>query len=241
MRYRNLTLIGTSHIARQSVNQVREAIKNISPSVVAVELDKSRYHSLKDTSRSRIKMRDILDVGIVGFLFAVLGRWAQKKMGRLVGIMPGEEMLTAVREARKSGAGIRFIDQDMGITLRKLSKAITWREKARFFTDIIKSIIFRKREMKRLGIETLDLTKVPERKLIRKLTKEMKKNYPNAYRVLVDERNHVMAERLAHIMDENPDSEIVAVIGAGHEEEMLGLVKESLNREDITYSFSVSP
>jgi len=28
LKYRNLTLIGTSHIARQSINEVREAIEN---------------------------------------------------------------------------------------------------------------------------------------------------------------------------------------------------------------------
>ena len=40
-------------------------------------------------------------VGIKGFLFAILGRWVSKKLGNLVGVKPGSEMLTAMKLAKK--------------------------------------------------------------------------------------------------------------------------------------------
>ena len=239
MEYKNLIIIGTSHIAKQSVQEVKEAIEDNKPAIVAVELDPNRYYSLKSAKKTKIRLKDIFTLGIVGFAFALLGKWAQEKLGKLVGVMPGTEMLTALRAAQKNNATIRLIDQDIFITLKRLSKEITLKEKLRFFLDILKSIFFRKREMRRLGIENLDLTKVPSKEMIKKLTKEFRKSYPNAYKVLVTERNHVMAKRLARIMEESLGKKIVAVVGAGHEEEIVALVKSYEKKEKITYSFSL--
>ena len=239
MEYKNLIIIGTSHIAKQSVQEVKEAIEDNKPAIVAVELDPNRYYSLKSAKKTKIRLKDIFTLGIVGFAFALLGKWAQEKLGKLVGVMPGTEMLTAIRAAQKNNATIRLIDQDIFITLKRLSKEITLKEKLRFFLDILKSIFFRKREMRRLGIENLDLTKVPSKEVVKKLTKEFRKSYPNAYKVLVTERNHVMAKRLARIMEESLGKKIVAVVGAGHEEEIVALVKSYEKKEKITYSFSL--
>ncbi|MBD3313377.1 hypothetical protein GF345_02960 [Candidatus Woesearchaeota archaeon] len=240
MRYKNLILIGTSHIARQSIDEVRNEIRSTDPDIVAVELDANRYQSLKSRKKAKTSLKDIFRIGILGFFFALLGKWAQNKMGKLVGVMPGTEMLTAIRAARKSGADIKLIDQNILITLRRLSHSVTWKERFRFVYDLVRSVIFRKSEMKRLGIENLDLTKVPPRKLVRKLTMEMKKNYPNVYNVLVAERNEVMASRLARLMQENREKKILAVVGAGHEEELLDMIKKNLKNEGISYSFTVN-
>ncbi len=239
MEYKNLIIIGTSHIAKQSIQEVKEAIENNKPAIVAVELDPNRYYSLKSAKKTKIRLKDIFTLGIVGFAFALLGKWAQEKLGKLVGVMPGTEMLTAIRAAQKNNATIRLIDQDIFITFKRLSKEITLKEELRFFLDILKSIFFRKREMRRLGIENLDLTKVPSKEVVKKLTKEFRKSYPNAYKVLVTERNHVMAKRLARIMEESLGKKIVAVVGAGHEEEIVALVKSYEKKEKITYSFSL--
>ena len=90
--------------------------------------------------------------------------------------------------------------------------------------------------MRKLGIKTLDLTKVPPKTLINRLMKKVKKRYPNLYAVLVEERNIIMANNLRNLLDANPDKKIVAVVGAGHEEEMIKLIKE---RPEISYSYSV--
>ncbi|MBU0535726.1 MAG: TraB/GumN family protein [Nanoarchaeota archaeon] len=240
MKYKNLMLIGTSHISKDSIKEVRDAIENNNPAIVAVELDANRYWSMRKQSKSKTSIRDIFHIGVVGFLFAILGRWAQKKLGKLVGVMPGSEMMTAIKSAQKAKSQIKLIDQDITITLRRLSKSITWREKGRFILDILKSIVFRKSEMKRLGIEDLDLSKVPPKKLIKKLISEFRKSYPNAYRVLVTERNEVMAIRLAKLMDDNSEKLIVAVVGAGHEEEMISLIRKFQSKKKIIYSFTVS-
>jgi pheromone shutdown protein TraB len=43
--------------------------------------------------------------------------------------------------------------------------------------------------------------------------------------VLVEERNRIMGLKLHALMENHPDKRILAVIGAGHEEELLSLIK----------------
>lgn len=138
--------------------------------------------------------------------------------------MPGSEMLTAIKAAKEVEAKIALIDQDIDITLLKFSKALTWKEKWNFVVDLAKGLIFRK------GIQ-FDLAKVPTQKVIKKLMKDVKKRYPSIYKVLVEERNKHMAKSLAHLITHHPEDKIIAVVGAGHEQEIRKLLKKYLKPE----------
>jgi pheromone shutdown-related protein TraB len=236
MQYKNLTIIGTSHIARQSIHEVKEAILREKPQIIAVELDRRRLSALLGRKKQKLKIKDIRKIGIKGFLFGLIGSYVQKKLGSIVRVMPGADMLTAVKLARKKKIKIALIDQDIEITLRRISITFSWKEKFRLLADVFKAIFFRKREMAKLGIKELDLTKVPEKELIKKLTKNLKKRYPNLYKVLIKERNEVMANNLKDLMYQYPQSEILAVVGAGHEEDIVNMLKKE---PGISYSFTV--
>lgn len=222
----NLRIIGTSHIAPESVKKVRKVIHEEQPAVVAVELDRKRLAALlqKGKGKSRTTWKDVRRVGLKGWLFAMLGSWIEKKLGKKVGAAPGDEMLAAIASAHEVNAKIALIDQDIEITLRKFSKALTWKEKWRFIVDVVNGLLFKKGT-------AIDLAKVPSQKVIEKLIKEVKVRYPNVYRVLVEERNEIMAKRLAKLHQQFPDKMIVAVVGAGHEKEMRHLLKKYLKAE----------
>jgi len=227
MEYRNLTLIGTSHIARQSLEEIKTAFSQIKPGIVAVELDQRRLASLFSKEQSRVGIADIMRIGVKGYLFALIGGWLQRKLGNIVGVAPGSEMKLAVELAKKENAKIALIDQDIEITLRKFSQRLSWREKFRFLGDIFRSVFFKKKALRELGIKdpNIDLAKVPDKELVAKLIKQLEKRYPNVYDVLVKQRNKVMANNLHHIMQQYPSEKILAVVGAGHEEEMIEMVK----------------
>jgi len=242
MRYKNLILVGTSHVSSNSAAKVKRVISKEKPAVVAVELDKKRLYSLthKDEKQDKVSFAMIRAVGLKGFLFALLGSWLQKKIGKMVGLEPGADMLAAVNEAKAANIKIALIDQDIERTLKRFSKTLTWREKGRFISDIFKSIFFRKRQMKKYDIENIDLNKVPSQAIINKLVKELKTRYPNIYKVLIEERNNIMAYNLVRLMHLHPQDQIVAVIGAGHEEEMIELIKSAFEPEpSVTYEFSM--
>ena len=215
-----IRLIGTSHIAKQSIEEVKTNINKFKPDIVAVELDKGRLQALLTKQKSKTPFWLIFRIGVVGYVFAKLGSWGSKKLGKVVGVEPGEEMLTAIKLARQKNIKLALIDQPIEITLRRFSAKITFREKLRFIGDIFKSIIFRKKAAEELGIDinNFDLSKVPSNELIKKLVKVMKGKYPNAYSVLVDERNKVMAFNLLNLAKKYDN--ILAVVGAGHLEGM---------------------
>lgn len=235
MEYENLVLIGSSHIARESIEEVRNTVNKYKPDIIALELDRKRMYSLVNKKQDKIRIYDIFRVGIKGFFFALLGKWAEEKLGKLVGVSPGSEMEEAIKLAKKSKIKIALIDQDIEVTLRKFSKAITWKEKFRFVADIIRAVI----PWTRKKVINFDLTKVPDEKIINKLIKEVKDRYPNVYRILVKQRNNIMAHNLSLLMEKNNDKRILAVVGAGHEKDILDLLKKEKDGK-ITYSFSVS-
>ena len=228
MKYGDLTIIGTSHIAKQSLDDVERAINVEKPDIIALELDRRRLYSLFKKP-GRIRIYDIKKIGIKGFVFSLIGAWAGKKLGKMVGVMPGSEMKKAVKLAKKNKIKIALIDQDIEITLRKFSKSLTWKEKWNFFADVVKAVFSKKKTIE------FDLTKVPSKKVIKKLVGQVKKRFPNVYNVLIEERNHIMAENLRKIMEMHPDKKILAIVGAGHEDDILNLIKSP----SISYSFSV--
>jgi len=235
MRYNNLIIIGTSHVAKQSLDEVESVIKNEKPDIIALELDEKRFYSLlqkrKEKKKGRINIYNIKKVGIKGWVFSLIGAWVEKKIGRLVGIDPGSEMIKAIKLARKENKKIALIDQNIELTLKRFSKELTWKEKFNFAVDILKAP-FSKKEVKELGI---DLTKVPEKKIIDILLKKVKKRYPSVYKVLIHERNKVMAVNLRKLIKGNPDKKILAIVGAGHEEEIKKILSGNSNSITITF------
>ncbi|MFT4304289.1 MAG: TraB/GumN family protein [Candidatus Woesearchaeota archaeon] len=235
----NLKIIGTSHIAIESINEIKNTFNQYNPDIVAIELDQKRLLMLvSKQKKQKTSLRKIFEIGLQGYLFYVIGHWAEKKLGDIVKVKPGTDMMTAFKLAKKNNKQVALIDQDIEITLKKLSKGITWKEKWNFISDIFSAFVLRKKEK-----IDFNLNNVPDEKVIKKLINKTKKKYPNIIRILVDERNKIMAKRLAIIIKTNPQKKIMAIVGAGHEKEMLELIKKYIKTIEIpntiTYNYNI--
>jgi len=217
---KNIEIIGSSHIAKQSIHEIHKKILEENPEIVCVELDRSRFLSLFKEQR-KASLKD-LKVGGFGAIFMWVGRWLQKKLGEKVGIMPGADMKSAVLSARKVGARIYLIDLPIQQTLLKLSKEVSAWEKAKLVLYIIFSPLSKKNRQK---VKDIDLTKVPAQKVIEDLILEMRDKFPGIFKVLLDDRNKHMANALKKIIADHPDKKIIAVVGAGHEKGLKKLLK----------------
>ncbi|MBI2131020.1 TraB/GumN family protein [Candidatus Woesearchaeota archaeon] len=225
MDYKNIVFLGTSHISKESYEEVTSSISSAMPDIVAVELDKKRAYALMSKSKPSYGLSNIRRIGVKGYIFALLGSWAEKKLGELTGFSPGSEMKEALRLAKEKGIPIALIDQDIEVTLKRLSKYLSWKEKFNFLIDILKAVILRKSEFQ------FDLNKVPEKEVIKKLLDKVRTRYPNVYRVLIAERNRHMYKALKKLAEENPKKKILAIMGAGHVDDIRSMIK---SRSDVT-------
>jgi pheromone shutdown-related protein TraB len=224
--YKNVQLIGTSHIAKESINKINNEFSNFNPDIVCIELDHKRLNALITDQKPDRSLGGIRRYGLQGYLFAIIGGYIQEKLGNVVGVKPGSDMLTAVKLTRQQGKQLFLVDQDIEITLRKFSKAFTWKEKFRLLWDILRAPFSKHIKF--------DLSKVPKEEIISKLMTDLKERYPNIYSVLVDGRNQVMAKNIYKIMSKNEDKKILVIIGAGHEKDLLRLVKlEDYKRDRV--------
>ena len=143
--HKNLILIGTSHIAKDSVKEIKKTIIEEKPEIIALELDLLRFRGLTKKTKRKIRIKDIKKIGFIGFFFNMIGALAEKKMGKLAGMNPGSEMLYAIKIAKKKNIKLVLIDRDIRITLNRLSNKLTFKEKLNFIIDIIGTLLFRKK------------------------------------------------------------------------------------------------
>ncbi len=219
-----IKIIGTSHIAKQSINEIKTAFEEDKPEILALELDSSRAAALMQKQKKSTPLTEIFKMGVKGYLFARVGQYLQQKLGKMVGVAPGSEMMTALKLARQKNLKVFFIDQPINVTLKNLSKELTWKEKGRFVVDFIKGILSLDKQMKKMGFDQFDLHKVPEKEVISKMMEEIKRSYPSIYKTLIEDRNKFMVKKLIKILRENPNKKILVVVGAGHKEGMESLL-----------------
>ncbi len=216
----NLKIIGTSHIAKQSIEEIKKTVEEFQPDIIAVELDLRRAASLMRKQNNKVSLSEIRKIGVKGFVFVKIGQAVQQKLGKVVGVAPGSEMKTALEIAHAKKLQVALIDQPINITLKNFSKELTWREKGRFALDLLKGLFFPKRQMKKYGLEEFDLQKVPEQQVINKIINQMRKQYPSMYKTIIADRDKYMVKQLVKLLREHPEKKILAVVGAGHKEGM---------------------
>jgi pheromone shutdown protein TraB len=209
----DIVIVPTSHIAEQSIRAVERVISREKPDCVAVELDFNRFILLE--SGETPGMSGLRQLGPWTYLMLFLMKRVQGWLGKKVGIMPGSDMLKAVRTAERRGYHVEFIDRDIALTLGRL-KGVTWREKAKLFLFLLKGLTIDS-ALARAGRSrqtAIDLRKVPPRKVIDEAISVLRKEFPGIHRVLVSERDSYMARRLLGLSQFY--GKIVAVVGAAH-------------------------
>ena len=213
MNREDLKIIGTAHVSQDSANEVREAILEDIPDVVAIELDRGRYTKLinarngveEDDSIHITKISQDNKVGV--FLISTVLSYMQNKIGDDLDIQPGSEMIYAIEAAEETGSRIALIDRDINITLQRVLNQMTTWEKLKFVYAIIGSFITG-------DDEEIDVEALKEQSVIDEAMEAFKDISPGAYEALVNERDAYLANSILHI----PEERVIAVVGAGHKE-----------------------
>ena len=146
MKRECLTIIGTAHVSSESVDEVKDAIYEQHPEVVAIELDRGRYIRIKNQMMGieeddTISVTQIIKENKVGLFFTttLLG-YFQSKIGADVDVKPGSEMIGAIEACEDLGIPIALIDREINITLQRALNKMGFVEKAKFLFGLITSV-----------------------------------------------------------------------------------------------------
>ena len=205
---REIILVGTAHISRESALEVRSLIERERPDRVCVEIDESRYRSLTEgTTWRNLDITQILRQG-KGFLLLsnlVLSSF-QKRMGIDLGIKPGEEMLEAVRTAQDLDIPFALCDREIQVTLRRAWNRTSFWGKNKMLAVMLSAVFSNEK------IDAEEIEKLKEKSILQNMMEELAAFLPSVKEVLIDERDIFLANRVYS----SEAGRIVAVVGAGH-------------------------
>jgi len=207
----NIILVGTAHISKDSVEEVKNVIEKYKPDIVAVELCKRRHEAITKKDQwentpvtSLLKSNNAYLMLAQTFLASI-----QRRLGKEYGVEPGSEMVAALNEAKKANLKVALIDRDISITLKRAWKKMGIREKFRLTWEFLKAILGYDEE----ELEELDLKELMNQDVISSMMEEFGEMAPSASTVLIHERDAYISKK---ILDESKKGKVVAVVGAGH-------------------------
>lgn len=200
-------IVGTAHVSQESVDEVKAAITEFAPDVVAVELDPGRYAALRQqaqeaTVESVLEARTFSQL-LVQWILAYL----QRRIGLDVGVEPGAEMKAAVEEAEARGIQIGLIDRDIRVTLQRFWRSLSFLEKIKMVYALAASVVS-------IDGQDIDIEELKKQDVIDLAMEEFRRFSPNGARALIDERDAYLAHQI-HTLSRTHDR-VLVVIGAGH-------------------------
>jgi pheromone shutdown-related protein TraB len=205
---RDIYLVGTAHLSKESVEDVRIAIETVSPDTICVELCKSRHKALtqKDNWEKTDIFKIIKEKKAVFLLAQLIMSSFYRQLGEKLGIQPGAEMLEAIKLANATDTQLILADRDVEITLKRVWGYLSFWNKLKLMIHLTVSI-FSKEEIDTNTVETLK-----EKDQLESVLTEFTKKFPEIKKRLIDERDVYLAQKIRRA----PGKKIVAVVGAGH-------------------------
>lgn len=201
-------LIGTAHVSKESVADVRQTIAAVHPDSVCVELCRARYETL--SQRDSWQKMDIFKVVRQKKSALLLGQLMMtafyRKLGRQLGVQPGAEMLEGVNCANETGATLVCADRDIQITLKRVWGNLGAWTKLRLLSELLAGMLMSEQ------IDEDLIEKIKQKDQLEVLMDEFSSKVPGIKERLIDERDIYLAQKIRQA----PGKTIVAVVGAGH-------------------------
>ncbi|MEC2072277.1 TraB/GumN family protein [Alkalihalophilus marmarensis] len=205
---KELILIGTAHVSKQSAEEVKQVIEAEQPDSVCVELDEQRYQSI--TAGNKWKDMDIFKVikekKATLLLMNLFISSFQKRMAKQFDIKPGQEMIQGIESAKETGAELVLADRNIQITFSRIWHGVGLWGRAKLLMSIVYSV-FNNEE-----ISEEELERLKTEDMLNTMLHDLTVSFPRLKKPLIDERDQYLAQKIK----EAPGDKVVAVLGAAH-------------------------
>ena len=189
-----ITLIGVGHVFKIA-DQVKGVILGEMPGAVCVELDPGRFYAL---SHPEVQRQGPLTYRILSLF--------QRRLAKNFGGELGSEMLAAVEAAQMLGVEALMIDMDAKTMFDQVMREMPIKERLKLTLSAITGMFASKKMVE----DELESFSENEETYL----KEFEGQFPTLKRILIDDRNKLMASRILEA--EARVGNVVAVIGEGH-------------------------
>lgn len=207
-----ISILGTAHVSQKSVNKVTELLHSSHFDAVAVELCPGRQNALINPDQlAKMNLFDVLRRGNGPMVIANLALSAyQQRLAQSLGVEPGGEIKVAVELARNSHLPVILIDRDIGTTLKRVYRSLSFWRRINLFGSLIASALAREQ------LTTADIERLKQGDMLETAFTEFANAEQDLFRPLIDERDQYMAARLRQATQPKQYKSILAVVGAGH-------------------------
>lgn len=228
-------LIGTAHVSQSSADEVSTLIEMVKPDTVFIELDPPRaarlIHEHQDSMEEQFEKAAGSFARYLPQVMGGGGNRQQELLGEYIrgfyqilkryGLVPGVDMLSAIRSGERVGARLLYGDRDANDTMRELAATMNPRVLMRgMMTPVPASLqtafhesmkVATQNNMENLGDH---VEQMKTREYAHDMTDWMQRAFPETNRVLLEKRDLHMSQQLHRHCGR--DRKVVAVVGLAH-------------------------
>ena len=222
---KEIYLVKTAHVSKNSVNDVIECVNNVQPDAICIELDKQRYEKIQNPEAWReTDISKVIRDKQVGFLLVnVILSSFQKRIAKSMDSTSGAEMMEGIKLAKERNIELVLADRSVKTTFGRIWAKLSGTEKFKLLTGIIESIFDDE------DITEEDLAKLKEADALEAALLDIGKQFPTVKKVLVDERDQYLAQKIKTA----PGKKIVAIIGAAHAKGIERNLNNDINTDEL--------
>jgi len=204
-----LLVLGTVHLSPDFETVVDSIVREEHPDLVLVELDPQRLAILEALDRGDIEISQVSgpDEEVPSLLQKVQTYFANQ-----VGVMPGAEMLRAVRTARELGIPYDFMDLPIEETISNLNN-VTETEQAAIISELKQLLSGENLAEVEAAIE--DYANLPD------LLPAFNREFPELSQVVLATREDHMVRVIRQWLRGSDHQKILVVCGLGHKDTLL--------------------
>ena len=227
---KDVYLVGTAHVSKESVVDVRTTIELVQPDTVAVELCPARHAAM--TRRDDWKKMDIFKVIREGKAVFLLVQLIMSsfycKLGEQLGVQPGAEMMEGVKLAGERNLELVLADRDVQVTLKRVWGFLSLWNKMKMMTELLAGIFVSE------DVDEKMIEEIKNQDQLENIMGAFAESFPGVKERLIDERDIYLAQKIRSARGRK----IVAVVGAGH---VPGILRQITHENDLTPLMELPP
>lgn len=201
-------IVGTAHVSKKSVEDVRQTIAMVKPDTVCVELCEARYKSImqENTWKNMDIFKVVREKKALFLLAQLVMSSFYRRLGLRLDVKPGAEMVEGIIRAQEHGASLVLADRSIEITLKRVWGYLSFWNRMKMMSQILAAMLFTEK------IDEKMVEELKNKDQLENVLDTFAQSFPEIKRRLIDERDIFLAQKIRAA----PGRCVVAVVGAGH-------------------------